>query len=160
MLLSSEKVSQELGRKIAMLIHPPLTLFFSGALGVGKTTMIRSILQALGVKESIKSPTFSTVESYSVDINNTIVRCHHFDLYRIQSIQTLHEIGFRDYFDRDSICFVEWPERAENIGLTCDILFDLQHKQNQRTLQMLPYSTIGEKILGHFSSHFSGHDYE
>ena len=81
---------------------------FKGELGSGKTTLIKSILKNLGVKENITSPTFSIVNQYL--ISNRLI--NHFDLYRIKSLTELDVIGFEEYLKSGAVCFIEWPEIA------------------------------------------------
>ena len=81
-----------------------------GNLGAGKTTLTKAILAQLGVTEPITSPTFNIVSSYQLPTGEQI---HHFDLYRINSIDELYEIGFEEYLDSGKLCLIEWPEIAE-----------------------------------------------
>jgi len=143
MQLLSESLLNQLGQKIAALISPPLVLTFSGDLGAGKTTLIRAILQSLGIDEAIKSPTFSLVESYQC----AQVNYHHFDLYRLINAGTLEDIGFRDFFNIDAVCFIEWPERGGNIVSCCDLAFRLHHAEEQRLLNMQAYTATGQRLM-------------
>jgi tRNA threonylcarbamoyladenosine biosynthesis protein TsaE len=81
-------------------------LLFSALMGSGKTTVIKSICRQLGVKEEITSPTFSIVNEYKGSLNDVF----HFDLYRVDTKDNLHDIGFEDYLDKDAYCLIEWPE--------------------------------------------------
>lgn len=87
-------------------------LLFYGSMGVGKTTLIKEICKQLGVKDVITSPTFSLVNEYRNDKNESI---YHFDFYRIESEEEAYNIGIEDYFDSNSWCLIEWPERIENL---------------------------------------------
>ncbi|MBS0358138.1 MAG: tRNA (adenosine(37)-N6)-threonylcarbamoyltransferase complex ATPase subunit type 1 TsaE [Proteobacteria bacterium] len=107
-IFSTESETQAFAKRLATLCQPPLFIYFHGELGSGKTTLIRAILKNLGVKGSIKSPTFSLVESYEVD---SLKFCH-VDLYRLKSREELEYLGLRDYWDQNTICFIEWPEQA------------------------------------------------
>ncbi len=81
---------------------------FVGPLGVGKTTLIKEILKLKGISEGVDSPTFGYVRSYSNRNNETF---NHFDLYRIDSIESFMELGFDEYLYTDNgYCFIEWPE--------------------------------------------------
>ena len=82
-------------------------ILLKGELGVGKTTLIKSILKKLGVKENITSPTFSIVNQYFAS-NRSI---NHFDLYRIKSQKELDVVGFEEYLDNEGVNFIEWPRR-------------------------------------------------
>ena len=85
-------------------------ILLKGELGAGKTTLIKSILKNLGIKENITSPTFSIVNQYST--SNLLI--NHFDLYRVKSSKELDVIGFEEYLDNEGVSFIEWPEIAMN----------------------------------------------
>ena len=88
---------------------PGLSLWLSGDLGAGKTTLTRGLLRELGYAGRVKSPTFTLLETYALSGFNL---CH-FDLYRFHDADEWEDAGFRDYFSADNVCLVEWPERAE-----------------------------------------------
>jgi tRNA threonylcarbamoyladenosine biosynthesis protein TsaE len=117
-----------------------LIVTFSGEIGAGKTTLVRAFLRALGVDSAIKSPTFSLVESYSI---NPSLFIHHFDLYRIVAEEELDLIGFRDYFVENAVCCIEWPERAPDYLSTIDIAFSLDIKKMGRILHARANSQKG-----------------
>jgi tRNA threonylcarbamoyladenosine biosynthesis protein TsaE len=84
----------------------------AGNLGAGKTTIIKEFFKQLGVKEHITSPTFAYVNSYQAPSGITI---HHFDLYRLGSIQDFFAAGFDEYLNQEhALCFIEWPGIIEN----------------------------------------------
>lgn len=97
-----------LGEQLVPYLQPPQLVFLHGELGVGKTTLVRGILRALGWQGVVKSPTFTVVEPY--DLGDK--QLYHFDLYRLTSADELEFIGIRDYFTESSLIFVEWPSRA------------------------------------------------
>ncbi|MFI4918332.1 MAG: tRNA (adenosine(37)-N6)-threonylcarbamoyltransferase complex ATPase subunit type 1 TsaE [Legionellales bacterium] len=120
-----------------------LIVTFSGEIGTGKTTIIRAMLKSMGVQSSIKSPTFTLVESYLCH-NRPI---HHFDLYRIQYADELDYLGFRDYFSEHSICCIEWPEHAGSALPHVDLHFQLGIKGAGREMHAVASSVTGERIL-------------
>ena len=85
----------------------PCTCLISGAMGAGKTTLVKLICQKLGVNESVSSPTFSLVNEYQSSTGNAVF---HFDLYRIKSEEELYDMGFEEYLDKRAYVFIEWPE--------------------------------------------------
>ena len=95
-----------LGRAIAHGLGTGDAVALWGDLGAGKTTLARAILQGLGVKEDVPSPTFTLVQSY--ETNPPVA---HYDLYRLKSAREMDELGFEDALDRGAV-LVEWPERA------------------------------------------------
>jgi tRNA threonylcarbamoyl adenosine modification protein YjeE len=95
-----------LGRAIAQGLGTGDAVALWGDLGAGKTTLARAILQGLGVKEDVPSPTFTLVQSY--ETNPPVA---HYDLYRLKNAREMEELGFEDALDRGAV-LVEWPERA------------------------------------------------
>ena len=98
---------------------------FSGSLGAGKTTLVRSILRKLGVAEPVSSPTFTYLQIYENDKGQ---KFYHFDLYRLSSAKEFFESGFDEYLDlENSFVFIEWPEIIKDIlpiDKTCIIDID------------------------------------
>lgn len=99
----------EIATEYASKLKAGNVVFLHGNLGAGKTTFVKGILRSLGYDGNVKSPTYTLVESYEFD-GLTI---HHFDLYRLADPEELEWIGFRDYFNENSVCFIEWPEKGE-----------------------------------------------
>lgn len=142
-VLPTEAASEKIAERLAACLFSPLVLTFSGEIGAGKTTIIRALLRSLGVKSTIKSPTFSLVESYL----GTHLQIHHFDLYRITEETELDYIGFRDYFDTGALCCIEWPERAGSYLTKIDIAFKLNFKGAGREIQINTFSSAGNAVL-------------
>lgn len=84
---------------------------FYGAMGVGKTALIKAICKELGVKETVTSPTFSLVNEYQA----RDVLIYHFDFYRITELSEVYDIGYEEYFYSNNYCFVEWSEKIETL---------------------------------------------
>lgn len=84
---------------------------FHGGMGSGKTTLIKAICKQLGAADAITSPTFALVNEYRTD--GPLL--YHFDLYRINHVEELYDIGYEEYFFGDAWVFVEWAEKAEEL---------------------------------------------
>ena len=84
------------------------TLLFYGEMGAGKTTLIKELSKALGVKDAVSSPTFSLVNHYESDQGAV----YHFDFYRIESDIEALDIGFEDYLDSGAWNLIEWPQKV------------------------------------------------
>jgi tRNA threonylcarbamoyladenosine biosynthesis protein TsaE len=84
---------------------------FEGSMGAGKTTLIKALANAIGVEETVSSPTFSIVNEYEAK-NETV---YHFDFYRIKNLQEAYDIGYEEYFYSGSRCFIEWPEKIASL---------------------------------------------
>jgi len=85
---------------------------FEGKMGAGKTTLISAICSVLNVIDEASSPTFSIVNEYLTESNESIF---HFDFYRIKKIEEVFDIGFEEYIYSDSYCFMEWPDLISDL---------------------------------------------
>ncbi len=87
---------------------------FYGDMSAGKTTFINALCRRLGVEDDVtNSPSFAIINEYRSDTTAELI--YHFDLYRLDDIDEALEIGVEDYFDSGALCFLEWPERIEDI---------------------------------------------
>ncbi len=86
---------------------------FEGSMGAGKTTFIKAICEKLGVEDVINSPTFSIINEYRSCITGELI--YHFDFYRINKISEAYDIGTEDYFHSGALCFIEWPEKVQEL---------------------------------------------
>ena len=106
-----------------------LNISLEGDLGAGKTTFARHLIQALGYKGRVKSPTYTLCEPYPIQINNPStainITAHHFDIYRMRDPLEWQEAGFEEHFDEPGFCLVEWPEKAEGTLPAFDIQIHL-----------------------------------
>ena len=100
----------QFGKKLAKIIEPGDVFKLEGDLGSGKTTFIKGVVNALGYNGIVSSPTYTLINEYN--INPKIV---HIDCYREQNIDRWFFLGINDYFDDNSIIFIEWPEILESI---------------------------------------------
>jgi tRNA threonylcarbamoyladenosine biosynthesis protein TsaE len=85
---------------------------FYGSMGVGKTTFIKALCRQLKTDDLVSSPTFSIINEYLTKEGTPIF---HFDFYRIKTQNELLDIGFDEYCQKDGYCFIEWPEKGEDI---------------------------------------------
>jgi tRNA threonylcarbamoyladenosine biosynthesis protein TsaE len=92
------------------LVQGSRTFAFYGPMGSGKTTLIKAICKELGATDVVNSPTFALINEYRT-IHGEIL--YHLDLYRINSIEELFDLGYEEYFYSNHFIFIEWPEKAE-----------------------------------------------
>ena len=145
--LKNETETTEIGAKVASYLKGGEIIYLKGELGTGKTTFVRGALHKLGFTGSVKSPTFTIVEPYSID-SHVI---YHFDLYRLDDPEELESLGIRDYCDGQSICFFEWPEKGGDFLPDADILISLSYQNEGRALEISTFSEIGDSIIGNLS---------
>ena len=118
-------------------------LHLRGDLGAGKTTLVRGLLRALGHAGRVKSPTYTLVEPYEL----SSLHFYHFDFYRLRDASEWLSSGFRDYFNADSVCVVEWPERAGAALPPPDLLIRLEHAGDARRAHLQAFTPAGEAWL-------------
>lgn len=86
---------------------------FYGNMGAGKTTFIKAICEELGVEDVINSPTFALINEYRSSDSGELI--YHFDFYRINKLSEAEDIGTEDYFYSGALCFIEWPEKIDEL---------------------------------------------
>ena len=127
--LRSLEDTKNLGQEIAKEIlkrkdKSAFIVFLDGDLGTGKTTLVKEIIFALGIKEKVKSPTFTIIEPYELNDKNI----YHIDLYRINDPSELEIIGLREYLNEsEAIIFIEWPEKSFGFLKKFDLKISLKH---------------------------------
>lgn len=141
-VLKSEADTEALAHQLAKA-NISGSVWLSGDLGAGKTTLTRYWLRALGHKGSVKSPTYTLVEPYQLqDSNNpAIQRVYHADLYRLQDPEELSFIGFEEYLeDPQALVIIEWASRAEEYlpqpMMTLDITVTSEAGSEQRRVSL------------------------
>ncbi len=122
----------ELGAVLSRILGGGTTVYLEGDLGMGKTTLVRGVLRRKGVNGAVKSPTYTLVEPY--ELGGLTV--YHFDLYRLGNPEELEFMGIRDYFDAESLCLVEWPERGRGFLPPADLVINIEPEGRGRRLQI------------------------
>jgi len=142
-MVDSEAQMMAVGADIANLVKPGSIIFLEGDLGVGKTTLCRGILTALGHVGAVKSPTYTLVEPYRLPTMNAF----HFDLYRLGDPEELEFIGIRDYFDGQGLVLVEWPERGAGTLPPADLIINISVQGMGRSVVFSAGSTVGRGYI-------------
>jgi tRNA threonylcarbamoyladenosine biosynthesis protein TsaE len=96
---------ERIGRKFAQALRPGDLVLLYGPLGAGKTTLVRAVARALGVTDSVRSPSFTIANIYAGRVT-----VQHLDLYRLEQIGDDDALALEDYVRSDAITLVEWPE--------------------------------------------------
>lgn len=106
--------------------NPKKILLFNGSMGVGKTTLIKSLAKKLGVTDATSSPTFSLVNEYQINDNQYV---YHFDVYRLKNETEALDMGIDEYLYSGNWCFIEWPENIPNL---------IPEEHSTITIELLP----------------------
>ena len=107
---------------------------FSGELGSGKTTLISSLCNLLGVQDAVGSPTFSLVNEYAYLEDGKAMQIFHLDAFRIKDLEEAREAGIEECFDVKGFCFVEWPEQIEQLLPPLTLKVFLSHTESGNRL--------------------------
>ena len=142
-LISTAAMMEAFGNQLAQACQVSTILHLQGELGVGKTTLVRGFLRALGHTGAVKSPTYTLVEPYQINGK----RIYHFDFYRLAVPEELEYMGIRDYLTEDILMVIEWPEKGGEFTPAADLQIQLfYHGQTERLLQLQALTTIGQTV--------------
>ena len=141
--LRREADSLELGGALAGVLASGRRLYLSGELGTGKTTIVRGVLIALGYTGRVKSPTFTLVELYDL----SSIYLHHFDFYRFDAPEEWADAGFREAFNEQNVCVVEWPEKAGNNLPRADLHIYLEYADAGRLARIVARTEAGLQCI-------------
>jgi tRNA threonylcarbamoyladenosine biosynthesis protein TsaE len=123
--LASPAQTRKLARMLAALVRPPLLITVEGDLGTGKTTLVRAVLRARGVRGAITSPSFTLAQSYHGAGGELL---HHLDLYRLSRGADAELFAWDDYLGPGAITFVEWPAAGSDALPPPDVRVQLEHR--------------------------------
>lgn len=143
MFLADEEATSALAQRLAAQLKPGMVIYLNGDLGAGKTTLVRSLLNALGYGGRVKSPTYTLVEPYRI----AGLDLRHFDLYRLNDEEEWESAGFREEFDGCNIFLIEWPERAQGLIPPADLEFDFTIPDHGRDVTIHANTKMGKQCL-------------
>ena len=125
-----------------------MVIHLRGDLGAGKTTLVRTLLHALGYTGRVKSPTYTLLEQYEAGG----LHLRHFDLYRFRGEEEWEAAGFRDEFNGRNVCMVEWPEKAQSLVPQADVEIIFEILPNGRNISLCANTETGRKCLDSLQS--------
>lgn len=153
--LKDSQATEAMGAAIAACCTAGSSIHLLGDLGAGKSTLVRGFLHSLGHRGPVKSPTYTLVEGYELSGQ----RYYHFDLYRLGDPEELEYLGIRDYFDGQSICLLEWPQRGEGLLPAPSLVVELHYyphgNSHGREAILRPGSSDTSMIVDCINRHFS-----
>src|SRR5450759_841147 len=123
--LASPAQTRRFARVLARLLQPPALVTIEGDLGTGKTTLVREIMRARGVRGAVTSPSFTLAQSYRGRQGETL---HHLDLYRLSRGAEVDLFAWDDYLGTDAVTFVEWPAAGSEALPAADVRLELLHR--------------------------------
>jgi tRNA threonylcarbamoyladenosine biosynthesis protein TsaE len=144
--LPDSSATEALGRALAQSFPGAdvgAILHLRGELGSGKTTCARSLLHALGVTATVRSPTYTLVDTYSV----ASLTCVHVDLYRVQTTGEVEELGLRDMTGPGYLMLIEWPEKGGVAVPRADLSLLLVYEGDARSAALGAASQTGREWL-------------
>jgi tRNA threonylcarbamoyladenosine biosynthesis protein TsaE len=97
---------------LAELLNNHKIVALEGQMGAGKTTFVQTVLKSIGVDELEGSPTYSLINEYQSTLFGKV---YHLDLYRLNSIDEVYDIGIEELLYQNDVCFIEWPEKMQEM---------------------------------------------
>ena len=110
--ISSPDQIAEAAKTFLSIVQGFRTFAFYGPMGSGKSTLIKAICGELGATDIVTSPTFALVNEYHTCQGEIL---YHLDLYRINSLSELYDLGYEEYFYDNHYIFIEWADKAESL---------------------------------------------
>jgi tRNA threonylcarbamoyladenosine biosynthesis protein TsaE len=145
--LPDESATADLGVALGQALQRGTVVFLHGDLGAGKTALTRALIQSAGHAGPVRSPTYTLSEPYRVTLGGEAVQVVHFDLYRMSSPEEFLDAGFREDFNGDNVCIVEWPEKAGGVLPPPDLAVFLSVNGQGRDVELQALSSQGQLCL-------------
>lgn len=134
----------EIAQNLESEKFPNMVICLSGDLGSGKTVFTKGFAQALGIDETITSPTFNIVKEYL----NGELPLYHMDVYRLED-SSEGDFSIEEYFTKGGVVIIEWSELIKDLlpDDRLDVRFSIVD-ENTRVLNFIPHGQIYEEICG------------
>lgn len=137
---NSTEQTRKLGMKLGKLMAPGDIILLVGKLGAGKTCLTQGIARGMGIKEYTTSPTFVLVREYPGKLP-----LYHIDLYRLDRIEEVAQLGLDDYIYGKGVCVVEWAEKGLSVLPDEHLLIEIQTVSS--TKRKLSFVPLGKRYM-------------
>ncbi len=145
--LASPDATTRLGGQLAPLLRAGGVVYLYGDLGSGKTSLARAVLEGLGYQGRVKSPTYTLVEAYELDV----LTVYHMDLYRLSDPEELEYLGVREMIKQSVLSLIEWPDHGLGYITSPDLIINLEYSGKGRWVQLSGKTIHGKDILSGIS---------
>lgn len=141
---NSAEATHKIGEKLGKLLSKGNILCLSGDLGAGKTALTQGIAKGMGVNEYVTSPTYTIINEYQGRIP-----LYHFDVYRLNDVEEMYELGYEEYFFGDGAVVVEWADIVRDIVPEERLWITILHAkdENSREIILEPTGETYEEIV-------------
>lgn len=143
-VLKNLEDTERFGYRLGSILEGGDIVCLTGDLGAGKTTLTKSIAKGLDVKDYVTSPTFALINEYKGR-----VPVYHFDVYRLEGIEDVIDLGFEEYFYSKGVTIIEWGNKIEKF-LPEDILtieLNRGKKDDERIVSIYSSGKRSESIV-------------
>jgi len=142
-ITKSPEETKKIGKDISRLVKPGDLIAFYGELGAGKTCFIQGVSEGLEVKDYVTSPSFTIINEYQGKIF-----VYHFDLFRLNDIEEILELGYEEYFYGNGLTVIEWANKIEKLLPKDHLKIDIKFKDcYKRRISFVPQGDRFNKLL-------------
>lgn len=143
---SSPEDTEKVGEYLGSIAKKGFIVCLTGDLGVGKTEFVKGFAKGTGVSDYVTSPTFTIINEYQGRLP-----VYHFDVYRINRIDEMFEIGYEEFFFGDGVSIIEWADMIEEIlpeeRISVSISKDLDEGVDFRRIQIETKGNMYDGVL-------------
>ena len=158
-VFTDEAQTKRLGYALGACLRAGDVVLLRGEMGAGKSVLTRAAARGMGVDGPVPSPTFTILNIHE----GHAIRLYHFDLYRLEGVDALYEMGLEEYIPAaDGAAFIEWPEMAEEAmpedALTVTLTYEADGMA--RRAQLTPGGAFAQARIDEIVQHMEDdHEY-
>ncbi len=138
----SPEQTQLLGKRLGEIVLEGDVLLLEGELGTGKTCLVQGIAHGLGIKQYTFSPSFVLIREYYGRLP-----LYHIDLYRLNNVEEIDELGLEEYLYGNGICVIEWAKKGLSVLPRDYLLIELNYVSTYETKRSISLYPRGKRYL-------------